>query len=61
VQDDNRDRIDCLNAIYRDAGADAVLPLHDWAEREGDGLRFDGVHFRDEAADVVADWMLPQL
>jgi peptidoglycan/LPS O-acetylase OafA/YrhL len=60
-QADNRERIDCLNAIYRRAGAHAVLPLHDWAAGDGAGLRFDGVHFRDDAADIAADWILPQL
>jgi len=69
VQRDAAERVECLNAIYRDAGVD-VLGLSDWLcessskctiEQDGVTLRSDGVHFRDDGADVAAAWVLPEL
>ena len=73
TQHDADQRVDCLNAIYHReaerAGA-SILPLAAWTCRSADDcieevdgvqLRYDGIHFQDEGADVAASWAAPLL
>jgi peptidoglycan/LPS O-acetylase OafA/YrhL len=67
-------RVDCLNEIYHrevDALGATLLPLLEWTcpdgpdgcvdEIDGVKLRYDGIHFQDEGADIAATWVAPRL
>ncbi|MEY2423816.1 MAG: hypothetical protein QOI95_3883 [Acidimicrobiaceae bacterium] len=65
---------DCVNAIDREVAAETpnvvlidlaayICPTHDNCRTEQDGvaLRPDGIHYVDDSARLIAEWMLPQL
>ncbi len=65
-------RVAHLNGIIREVASNAGVPVididswlcgegHDPAYRDGVKLRFDGLHYTDEGARLVWDWLAPQL
>lgn len=74
VAPDADERVACLNEVYHrevDALGATLMPLLEWTcadgpeacidEVDGVKLRADGIHFRDEGAEIAASWAAPFL